>query len=145
MKTKLGLSNYLTASIFYFFLLLTLHYFNSGIFALPALVLGAYVLYKEEDLWLRASVIKGILLVVFVCFICLCINYVDDLLSFINFFINIADPLAVLDDGLGIMNWLKDIIYVIEKIIFMLLALFALGGKTVKLPVIDKLIAKHIQ
>lgn len=112
---------------------------------MPALVLGAYVLYKEEDLWLRASVIKGILLVVFVCFICLCINYVDDLLSFINFFINIADPLAVLDDGLGIMNWLKDIIYVIEKIIFMLLALFALGGKTVKLPVIDKLIAKHIQ
>lgn len=144
MKTKLGLSNYLTASIFYFFLLLTL-FFNSGIFALPALVLGAYVLYKEEDLWLRASVIKGILLVVFVCFICLCINYVDDLLSFINFFINIADPLAVLDDGLGIMNWLKDIIYVIEKIIFMLLALFALGGKTLKLPVIDKLIAKHIQ
>ena len=144
MKTKLGLSNYLTASIFYFFLLLTL-FFNSGIFAWPALVLGAYVLYKEEDLWLRASVIKGILLVVFVCFICLCINYVDDLLSFINFFINIADPLAVLDDGLGIMNWLKDIIYVIEKIIFMLLALFALGGKTVKLPVIDKLIAKHIQ
>ena len=144
MKTKLGLSNYLTASIFYFFLLLTL-FFNSGIFALPALVLGAYVLYKEEDLWLRASVIKGILLVVFVCFICLCINYVDDLLSFINFFINIADPLAVLDDGLGIMNWLKDIIYVIEKIIFMLLALFPLGGKTVKFPVIDKLIAKHIQ
>lgn len=144
MKTKLGLSNCLVASMFYFFLFLSVFY-SSAVFAFPALVLGAYVLYKEEDLWLKASVVKGVLLLVFVCFICLCIGYVDDLLSFINFFINMADPLAVIKDGFGIANWIKDIIYVIEKVIFMLLAVFALGGKTVKLPVIDKLIAKHLQ
>lgn len=143
IKTKLGLSNCLVAAIFYFFLFLSVFY-SSGLFALPALVLGAYVLYKEEDLWLKASVVKGILLIVFVAFICLCIGYIDDIISFINFFLGIAET-DILRDGFGIINWVKDIIYVIAKVIFMLLALLAFGGKTIKLPVIDKIIVNHIK
>ncbi len=143
IRTKLGLSNSLVAAIFYFFLFLSVFY-NSGLFALPALVLGAYVLYKEEDLWLKASVVKGTLLIIFVAFICLCIGYIDDILSFINFFLNIAET-DILRDGYGIIKWVKDIIYVIAKIIFMILSLLAFGGKTIKLPIIDKIIVKHIK
>ena len=142
-RTKLGISNCLEAALFYLLLFLSVFY-SSGLFALPALVLGAFVLYKEDDLWLKASVLKGTLLVVLVFFICLCIGYVDDVLSFINFFLGIAET-APLTDGFGIAAWIKDIIFVIEKILFMLLSLFALNGKTLKLPVIDGIIGKHLR
>lgn len=142
-KTKLGLSNCLVAALFNFFLFLSVFY-SSSLFALPALVLGGYVLYKEDDLWLKASVIKGVLLVVLVCIISLCIGYVDDVIQFINFFLKIA-KVAIIQDGFAIQNWVRDIIFVIEKIIFMVLSFMALAGKTIKLPVIDKIIIKHLQ
>lgn len=143
MKTKLGLSNELLTAIFYL-LLLAAVFTSSSICVYGIIVLGAYVLYKEEDMFLKASVVKGILLVVFVTFINLCLGYVDNLLDFINFFLGIAET-APLEDGFGIVSWIMLIIRVIEKLVLMLLAVFAFKRKTVKLPLIDSIITKHMQ
>ncbi len=142
IKTKLGLSNCLVAAMFYFFISITL-FMNTSVFALPTLVLGGYVLAKEDDVWLKASVIKGIFLAVFVSIIVLILFFSNDIINFINFFLRIA-KVTQINDGFGITNWFKEIIYVIEKIFFILLAFMALGGKTIKLPVIDNVIMKHI-
>lgn len=141
-KTKLGLSTGLVAAMFFLLLMMSV-FISTSLFALPALVLGAYVLYKEEDLWLKASVVKGFLLVAFVFFISICLGYVGDFLSFINFFLGIAET-EQLRDGFGIISWIENIIRIIEKIFLMLLTISAFKGKTVKLPLIDKIIVKHI-
>ena len=143
MKTKLGLSVELTSALFLLFLLGTV-FAGSSLFMYAAIVLGAYVLFKEEDLFLKGTVIKGILLVVFVAFINLCLGYVDNLIEFINFFMGIA-KIEYIRDGLGIVKWIQLIICIAEKIILMLLAVFAFKKKTVPLPLIDKIINKHLQ
>ncbi len=143
MKTKLGLSVELTSALFLFLLLGTV-FAGSGLFMYGAIVLGAYVLYKEEDLFLKGTVIKGVLLVIFATFINLCLGYSDNLIEFINFFMGIAKT-DYIRDGFGIVKWLQLIVSTVEKIILMLLAIFALKKKTITLPVIDKLINKHLQ
>lgn len=143
MKTKLGLSAELTAALFLLLLLGTV-FTGSSLFMYAAIVLGAYVLFKEEDLFLKGTVVKGVLLVLFVTFINLCLNYVDNLLEFINFFMGIAKTESI-NDGFGIVSWIQLIIRIVEKIILMLLAVFAFKRKTVKLPVIDNIINKHLQ
>lgn len=143
MKTKLGLSVELTSALFLLFLLSTV-FAGSSLFMYAAIVLGAYVLIKEEDLFLKGTVIKGVLLVLFVTFINLCLGYVDNLLEFINFFMGIAET-DYIQDGFGIVKWLQLILRIAEKIILMLLAVFALKKKTIKLPVIDNIINKHLQ
>ena len=143
MKTKLGLSVELTSALFLLFLLGTVFVGNS-LFMYAAIVLGAYVLVKEEDLFLKGTVIKGVLLVLFVTFINLCLGYSDNLIEFINFFLRIANA-GYIQDGFGIVKWLQLIIYDIEKILLMLLAVFALKKKSITLPVIDKIINKHLQ
>ena len=143
MKTKLGLSAELTAALF-LLLLLGKVFTGSSLFMYAAIVLGAYVLFKEEDLFLKGTVVKGVLLVLFVTFINLCLNYVDNLLEFINFFMGIAKTESI-NDGFGIVSWIQLIIRIVEKIILMLLAVFAFKRKTIKLPVIDNIINKHLQ
>lgn len=143
MKTKLGLSVELTSALFLLFLLGTV-FSGSSLFMFAAIVLGAYVLYKEDDLFLKGTVVKGVLLVLFVTFINLCLSYVDNLLDFINFFMGIAKT-DYIRDGFGIVKWIQLIIGIAEKIILMLLAVFAFKKKTVKLPVIDSIVNKHLQ
>lgn len=143
MKTKLGLSVELTSALFLLFLLGTV-FAGSSLFMYAAIVLGAYVLIKEEDLFLKGTVIKGILLVAFVTFINLCLGYADNLIEFINFFMGIAKA-DYIRDGFGIVKWIQLIIGIAEKIILMLLAVFAFKKKTVPLPGIDKIINKHLQ
>lgn len=143
MKTKLGLSNCIVAAMFYFLAFLSIYY-SSGVFAIPALVLAAYVLYKEEDLWLKASVIKGIFLALFIGLLQVTVGFANDVMDFINFFLKMADAVPVYDE-FGIIAEIKNLIHVAGKIFFISLSLVALKGKTVKLPVIDKMISKHIQ
>ncbi len=142
IKTKLGLSNCLVAAMFYFFICFTF-FFSSAIYALPALVLGGYVLAKEEDLWLKASVVKGILLALFVGIIVVIFSFSNNIIEFINFFLRIAKVTLIYDE-FKIVEFLRNIVDVVAKIFFILLTFMALGGKTIKLPVIDKIIAKHI-
>lgn len=143
VRTKLGISNYLEAGIFYLFILVSL-FFSSAVFALPALILGCFVLGKEDDIWLKASIIKGVLLAAFIGLISVCFSFSDNLLEFINFFLRIAKTTQVYD-GFGITNWFMNMVYILEKLLFILLTFMAFAGKTVKLPVIDGIIMKHIR
>ena len=143
VRTKLGISNCLEAGVFYLLMTVSIFY-SSAVFALPALVLGGFILYKEDDIWLKASAVKGILLAAFVGLISVCFGFTDNFLEFINFFLRIAKEMPI-SDGYQITGWFMNMVFVLEKILFILLTFMAFAGKTVKIPVIDGIIMKHIR
>jgi len=142
-KTKLGMSNCLVAAIIFMLAIIT-EFVDAGfLFAIAFVGLVAFVLIKEEDMWLKACAVKAVLIVLVFTLVPYLFGYVNDLLEFINFFLQFAD--ISITDGFGIMGFLRNIISVFEKIFLLILAIFALKGKTIKIPVVDNMLAKHLQ
>lgn len=142
-KTKLGISTSLLAAIV-FLLAITVEFVSGSLFlGLSLLTVVAYILYKEEDLWLKTSALKAVIIVLVFNLVPFAFSFVNDIMNFLNFFLQFAD--INLNDGFGIMNFIANIINVVEKVFLLILALMAFGGKTIKIPVIDNMIAKHIK
>ena len=132
----------MTAGLVFLLAIVTTFVSSSWVYAMPFVLLVAYVLYKEEDLWLKASALKAVFLVIFLVLVSFLFGFVYDLLDFINFFLQFADINIV--DGFGIISFFTNIIDVIGKIFLLILAISAFKGKTVKLPLIDNMINKHL-
>lgn len=142
-KTKLGISNCMVAGIIFLLALITSFYSTAVIFAWPFVLLVAYVLLKEDDLWLKASAIKAVLVVLLFILVPILFSFVNNVLEFINFFLKIAEATPI-QDGWGIMNFFEMLFDIVEKVFLLLLALFAFKGKTIKIPVVDNMIRKHL-
>ena len=142
-KTKLGVSTNLMAAIVFLLAIVTRFVSNDMSFALAFVLVAAYILWKEEDLWLKGCVVKAILILLVFCLVPFFFSFVNDLFQFLNFFLKFAD--FTLWDKFGIMSFIQNIIYVFEKIFLLILAIKAFGGKTIKIPVIDNMVAKHLQ
>ena len=130
------------AGLVFLFAIVTTFTNSSWVYAVPFVVLVAFVLYKEEDLWLKASALKATFLVITLLLVGFMFGFVNDLLAFINFFLQFAD--IYIRDGFGIMSFFINIIDVIVKVFVLILAILAFKGKTIKLPVIDNMISKHL-
>ncbi|NLL93891.1 MAG: hypothetical protein GX225_07145 [Clostridiales bacterium] len=142
-KTKLGLSNCMVAGIIFLLALVTNFMSASIIFAWPLVLLVAYVLLKEEDLWLKASAVKAVLVVLLFMMIPICFSFVNNIIQFINFFLGIAEATPI-RDGWGVIAFFEMLFDIAEKIFLGLLAIMAFKGKTIKLPIVDGLIRKHL-
>ena len=127
-KSKLGISTCMTAGLVFLLAIIVEFVSTSWLFILPFVMLVAFILYKEEDLWLKASTLKAVLIVL--------------LFTLVNFFLQWI-PFAI-TDSIGLISWFKTIIFVFEKVFLLILAIMAFKGKTIKLPLIDGMIAKHI-
>ena len=142
-KTKLGLSNCMVAGIIFLLSLITSFYSASIIFAWPFVLLVAYVLLKEDDLWLKASAVKAVLVVLLFILVPVLFSFVNNFIEFINFFLKIANTTPIAD-GWNIIGFFEMIFDIIEKIFLLILSFLAFKGKTVKLPIIDNMIRKHL-
>lgn len=142
-KTKLGISNCMVAGIIFLLALITSFYSTAIIFAWPFVLLVAYVLLKEDDLWLKASAVKAVLVVLLFILVPILFSFVDNILEFINFFLKIAEATPI-QDGWGIISFFEMLFNIVEKVFLLLLALFAFKGKTIKIPVVDNMIRKHL-
>lgn len=142
-KTKLGISTNLMAA-FIFALAIVFTYVNAGI-AIGVLLFAtvAYILCKEEDLWLKTSAVKAIVILIVFMFVPFFFSFVVDFMEFLNFFFQFAK--FELYDKFNIMAFLMNIIDVFQKIFLLLLSISALKGKTIKVPFVDNMIAKHLQ
>ncbi len=141
-KSKFGISTCMTAGLVFLLAILVEFVSSSTIFTLPFVLLVAFILYKEEDLWLKASTLKAIFIVILFTLINFFFGFVYDLFDFINFFLQWI-PFRI-EDSIGLISWFKTIIFVFEKIFLLILAIMSFKGKTIKLPLIDNMIAKHI-
>ena len=142
-KTKLGISTNLMAA-FVFSLAIVFTYVNAGI-AIGVLLFAtvAYVLCKEEDLWLKTNVVKAIVILIVFMFVPFFFSFVVDFMEFLNFFFQFAK--FELYDKFNIMAFLMNIIDVFQKVFLLILAITSLKGKTIKVPFVDNMIAKHLQ
>ena len=130
-KTKLGIPFGLLAAGIYF----------TGLFGgyLSAILLTVYVLLVEDDEWLRRSSVKAIMLMVLFSLIHIVLG-----LGVITNIIGIFAETFTYGKLLQILDAIKGIFSILESILFIALGVSALKGRSILLPVVDKMIYKYM-
>lgn len=137
MKTKLGISAGAFAALTF---LMAIY----GGYTVILLAIG-YVLIAERNDWLRTTVVKAGVIMLFFSIVSTLLYAIPDLLGWINSFLNIFDKRFNYSVVTNIVRFLDDTLVIIRRVLFLLLALFALGMKTIKIGFVDKFVAKHLQ
>ena len=135
-KTKIGVSVGLLGAVIYFM----------GLFSgyLATLLLAGYVLLFEENEWLRKSAVKAVALMVVFSLAATVMNLIPNV-------IGVLDNLISIFGGSFHIGFLSSLVYaitgaldILEKLLFMALALRALTQGTIAVPIVDGLITKYM-
>lgn len=135
-KTKLGISVGVFGALLYF----------SGLFSgyLLTTLLAGYVLFNEENLWLKKTAIKAVVLMV-------CFSILNAVVGVLPEAVNIVDytfSILGLKFSLHVIDKISTIllmaISIVEKIVFIILGLRAFSQGTVNIPMIDGFVNKTI-
>jgi hypothetical protein len=135
-KTKLGISVGLMGALLYAIGLW------GGYFLIIAAV--AYVLIREESAWLKQTAVKALVLTFVFPLLYLAIGVIPDRVGLVGDVMNLFDEALdteILDE---IVMLLRDIVNIAEYVVFVLMGILALGKKTVRLPLIDAAVKKHL-
>lgn len=135
-KTRLGISPGLLAAAIY---LLGLF---SGFWV--AVFLAGYVLLLEENRWLKISAVKAVSLMAFFSFLTVILNLIPNFLGVINDFANMFQVSLAFGPVNSFFYAILGIVDIVEKILFLILGFKALQQGTIRLPVVDQLIARHM-
>ena len=135
-KTKLGISVGLFGALLYAIGLW------GGYFLTIAAV--AYVLIREESAWLKQTAVKALALTFLFPLISVAIGVIPDLVGLVQSVMNLFDEFFSMEIILEIETILRSILNIVEYVIFILLGILALGNKTVRLPLVDGVIEKHV-
>ena len=135
-KTKLGISVGLFGALLYAIGLW------GGYFLTIAAV--AYVLIREENAWLKQTAVKALVLTFLFPLISVAIGVIPDLVGLVQSVMNLFDEFFSMEIILEIETILRSILNIVEYVIFILLGIFALGKKTIRLPLVDAAIEKHV-
>ena len=135
-KTKLGISVGLTGAFLYAIGLW------GGYFLTIAAV--AYVLIREENAWLKQTAVKALALTFLFPLLHVAIGVIPDLIELVDNVMNLFDePLdAAIINKIAVL--LNHIVNMTEYIVFILLGILALGKKTIRMPLVDTIVKKHL-
>ena len=129
-KTKLGLSVTFVAACAYFF----------GLFStLPAILLVAYVLLKEDDEWLKKMAVKALVLVLVFWIAGSLVNAIDEVFSILSLIVGWfgAGRISV---PLNLTNLVSYALYLVEILVMVVLGLQALKHESMSLGPIDGMV-----
>ena len=135
-KTKLGITVGALGAITFF----------AGFFGgyLAAIVLAGYALLFEENAWLKRSVVKAVVLIVFFSVTVAIINVIPDLLEFVGNIASVFNGNFSIIKVNQIVNVLVSGLNLVEKVLFLGLGVKALSQGTIVIPFIDKKVSKYI-
>lgn len=135
-KTKLGITVGALGAITFFV----------GFFGgyLAAIVLAGYALLFEENAWLKRSVVKAVVLMVFFSVTVAIINVIPDLLEFVGNIASVFNGNFSIIKVNQIVNVLVSGLNLVEKVLFLGLGVKALSQGTIVIPFIDKKVSKYI-
>lgn len=135
-KTKLGITVGALGAITFF----------AGFFGgyLAAIVLAGYALLFEENAWLKRSVVKAVVLMVFFSLTVAIINVIPDLLEFVGNIASVFNGNFSIIKVNQIVNVLVSGLNLVEKVLFLGLGVKALSQGTIVIPFIDKKVSKYI-
>ncbi len=135
MKTKLGISTGLLSALAFFAAL------YSG--WLAVLLITGYVFLFETDAALKKNSLTATVLMVIFYLASSLINLVPNLIGLLD------DMVAVFDGYISVpvigqlATFSNSLLALVEKVLFILLAILSLGGKSVSLPLVNKLVEGH--
>lgn len=135
-KTKLGITVGALGAITFF----------AGFFGgyLAAIVLAGYALLFEENAWLKRSVVKAVVLMVFFSVTVAIINVIPDLLEFVGNIASVFNGSFSIIKVNQVVNVLVSGLNLVEKVLFLGLGVKALSQGTIVIPFIDKKVSKYI-
>ena len=135
-KTKLGITVGALGAITFF----------AGFFGgyLAAIVLAGYALLFEENAWLKRSVVKAVVLMVFFSVTVAIINVIPDLLEFVGTIASVFNGNFSIIKVNQVVNVVVSGLNLVEKVLFLGLGVKALSQGTIVIPFIDKKVSKYI-
>ena len=135
-KTRLGITVGALGAITFF----------AGFFGgyLVAIVLAGYALLFEKNAWLKRSVVKAVVLMVFFSVTVAIINVIPDLLGFAGNIASVFNGEFSIIKVNQIVNVLVSGLNLAEKVLFLGLGVKALSQGTIVIPFIDKKVSKYI-
>lgn len=135
-KTKLGITVGALGAITFF----------AGFFGgyLAAIVLAGYALLFEENAWLKRSVVKAVVLMVFFSVTVAIINVIPDLLEFVGIIASVFNGNFSIIKVNQVVNVVVSGLNLAEKVLFLGLGVKALSQGTIVIPFIDKKVSKYI-
>ena len=140
MKTKLGITAGAVAAVAY------LAGFFSGYLAL--IVIVGYVFIMQENDWLKLNSLKALVLMLAFSVLTALVVFIPNIISLINSLLNIWDGSLYNNKVIPAINdcvtFINNCISLIEKVLMLLLALYATKLKTVKIGFIDNILEKII-
>ena len=136
MKSRLGISVGILGAAAYFMGLL------SGYVVLALLV--GYVLLFEENPWLRRTAVKAIALTLALDVLCAIVGLIPDTVDLIDSLLNIFEDDFTLHVVTRITGFLTTAVRYGGKILLLFLGFNALLQGVVRIPVVDKLLDKHM-
>lgn len=135
-KTKLGITVGAVGAITY------LMGFFSGYFV--TVILAGYVLLFEENAWLKRSVVKAMVLMIFFSVLTAVLNLVPDITGVIGNVITIFNGNFETTKINQVIKALTGGINIIEKVLFLGLGMKALSQGTIVIPFIDSKVSKYM-
>lgn len=135
-KTRLGITVGALGAITFF----------AGFFGgyLAAIVLAGYALLFEENAWLKRSVVKAVVLMVFFSVTVAIINVIPDLLEFVGNIASVFNGNFSIIKVNQVVNVVVSGLNLVEKVLFLGLGVKALSQGTIVIPFIDKKVSKYI-
>jgi len=136
MKTKFGISAGAYAAFTFLIALF-------GGYVALTLAVGLVIVFEKNE-WLRATVVKAMALTLCFSILNIFLGAVPDLFRIINETAGIFNGSVSYGKLTQVVTLLKDLVNIFERVIFLLLALFALKMKTIGIGFIDKFVEKHL-
>ena len=136
-KTKLGISVGLLGAAVYF----------CGVLSLTALVLVAgYILLVEENIWLRKSAVKAVVIYVAFAIVETILGFGDEIFGFLNVILGWAKDVEFrFDYPWRLDSLIRYALGAVETLLYLILGFKALSQGSIKVGPIDNCVNKHMQ
>ena len=135
-KSKLGISvGLLGAAMF-------LICFFGGYLA--AIVLAGYILLFEENGWIKKMAVRGVILMFLFSLLSLFIGFIPQLFVLFQEIVAVFNISFYPSTVHEVFNVFSTMLSILEKIVYVILGVLAVNQRTIPLPVIDSLVAKHM-
>ena len=135
-KTKLGITVGLMGAAVYFM----------GLFGgyIATVVLAGYILLFEENAWLKKAAVKSVAIMMAFSLISVLIHLIPNAIGFIDSICNLFNGNFHIIFISKIINILESVITIAERVLFLVLGFKAFNQGNISVPVIDKVINKHM-
>ncbi|HEX3037684.1 MAG TPA: hypothetical protein VHO94_01655 [Oscillospiraceae bacterium] len=134
-KTKLGISVGLLGAAICFMGVINI---------IPMILLAGYVLWAEDNEWLKKLAVKAVIVFVAAAILLAFVGILDDVVSFCNSLVGSFVSNFTINIPLNLDALLKDIICVIRDGLLLILGISALHQGSISVGSVDKLVDKNM-